>query len=416
MNPNDIARRFGTPAYVYDLAEVRASYRRLRGVLPEARLYYALKANPHPVLVAALADLGCGAEVSSPAELDVAQAAGVPARHCLYTGPAKTPDELRYAMGQAVTWFVGESAVDLRRIEAAAMATAGPVDVAVRLNPVWSGAGASLAMAGGPSQFGIELDQLIAAGAAILPRGVRGLGLHVFLGSNIGRVEDLVAAATVAAEAAIVAARALGRPVDLVDLGGGFPTPYATDQPPVDLTGLSEPLATIAKRLRAEPSFEDATLAFESGRYLVGTAGHLLTRVLDIKRSHGQRVVVVDSGVHHLGGMQGLRRLHTLNPVVDDERERGERATGILAGPLCTPLDRWIDGRALPDVTVGDVIRIPNVGAYGLTASLLGFLSRDAPWEIVVDGDDVVHVSRLVLERYRTPSWHADETTRLGVR
>jgi diaminopimelate decarboxylase len=124
--------------------------------------------------------------------------------------------------------------------------------------------------------------------------------------------------------------------------------------------------------------------------------------VRDVKcSSDGTRFVVLDAGVNHLGGMAALRRLPPAVAVpvaltTEHEDERPAR----LVGPLCTPLDVLNAQALLPErIAIGDMVAIPNVGAYGLTASLLGFLSRELPCEIVVDGTELVESTRQVLTR-----------------
>lgn len=131
-------------------------------------------------------------------------------------------------------------------------------------------------------------------------------------------------------------------------------------------------------------------MVFESGRYLVGTAGTLVTPVLDVKRSRDRDVVVLASGIHHLGGMSGLRRLPPLTPQVVRAAGGSDAAPeldAIVAGPLCTPLDTWARSAKLPALAPGDLVAVPNVGAYGLHASLIGFLGHPLPAEAVVDSD-----------------------------
>ena len=159
-----------------------------------------------------------------------------------------------------------------------------------------------------------------------------------------------------------------------------------------DLGDVTRTLRHVTRR----PEFKGAELWFESGRYLLASAGTLLATVTDVKISRGRTYVLLDTGIHHLAGMSGLRRI--LRPAISLRRvgaEAGDDAQAFdLAGPLCTPLDclaRGLEG-SLPDV--GDVVAIPNVGAYGLTASLVGFLSRPAPTEVVCRGESVLAAYR----------------------
>ncbi|MFE5035966.1 hypothetical protein [Streptomyces sp. NPDC056683] len=156
-------------------------------------------------------------------------------------------------------------------------------------------------------------------------------------------------------------------------------------------------------------------MAFESGRYLTATCGRLLTRVLDVKNSHGQRVVILDAGINHLGGMAGLRRVPPLHPDVVRPDDAAAQSTGprgtdaedaaapdgpaMICGPLCTPLDTWARSHPLPAVVPGDLLAVPNTGAYGLHASLVLFLGHPAPLEIVTEGDRVLRSDRLTFVR-----------------
>lgn len=146
------------------------------------------------------------------------------------------------------------------------------------------------------------------------------------------------------------------------------------------------------------PGWRDGAprIAFESGRHLVGDAGTLLTRVVNVKVSRGRKYVIADAGINTLGGMSGLGRLL---PVAVEAEADGERERASLVGPLCTPGDILGRDIQLPTLDRDDLVTIPNVGAYGPTASLLMFLGRPAPTEVVVRGDEVLSVSRLVHTR-----------------
>jgi diaminopimelate decarboxylase len=140
-------------------------------------------------------------------------------------------------------------------------------------------------------------------------------------------------------------------------------------------------------------------VAFESGRYLTAECGTLHTKVLDVKRSHGRHVLVLESGSNHLGGMSGLRRLAPIVPDLVGPSTQDKMTDAIIAGPLCTPLDTWARTATVADVRPGDTVTVPNVGAYGLYASLIAFLGHPMPVEVVIEGGRVKDVSRLGLRR-----------------
>jgi diaminopimelate decarboxylase len=138
-------------------------------------------------------------------------------------------------------------------------------------------------------------------------------------------------------------------------------------------------------------------LAVESGRYLVGDSGTLLAGVSNVKLSRGRKFVILDAGINTFGGMSGLGRLLPVSVGIEGD-EATERAS--LVGPLCTPGDVLGREITLPVLGPGDLVAIPNTGAYGPTASLLMFLGRPSPAEVLVRSGEVVSVSRI--ERTRS--------------
>jgi diaminopimelate decarboxylase len=135
-----------------------------------------------------------------------------------------------------------------------------------------------------------------------------------------------------------------------------------------------------------------------------------LSTVRDVKRSHGSTFAVLDTGVHHLGGMSGLGRVlaarlepRRIGSTSDGRSQEAAPFDGTLAGPLCTPADILVPSASFESLCAGDVLAIPNVGAYGLTASLLAFLSHPIPIELVVDGTTVTSASHHVMTRRPLP-------------
>jgi len=400
---SEVVARYGTPLYVYRLGEVRAAVRTLRAALPEqVRIYYSLKANPHPAVVAETIRAGLYSEVSSAAELAVALAAGQSADRCLLTGPGKTPEEFDDALARGVRLFSVESGVDLDRLEHAARRHAARVDVVFRLNTVHAaGRSTGLRMTGAPTQFGMAPATARSGIARCDPAGpLRPAGVHLFPASNVPDPEDLIAEFTLSVETVATLLRQTGLPARLVDIGGGFAAPFARPGIRPDYRSLRERLgAVLDERL---PGWRDGRpcVAVESGRYLAGGCGSLFTRVLDVKTSGATTYVVLDAGVNALGGMSGLGRIlvpdvRPVDPVPGTGHTAAEGRVSLV-GPLCTPLDvlSRSAGTGVPEI--GDVLEVPNVGAYGLTASLLGFLSKPVPAEVVLEEDGSVVGARRI--------------------
>jgi diaminopimelate decarboxylase len=248
------------------------------------------------------------------------------------------------------------------------------------------------------SHFGADPAELINGGAARIGklRGAELAGIHIYSGGQIQSDDKLAATFEHAIHVAEEIVEA-GLPLRLLDLGGGFPWPFGTSEAPIDISGLKEKLDRVSadRRLTA-----DAELWFESGRYLIASAGTLLSTVLDVKKAHGGKTyIVLDTGMVHLGGMAGLGRIYravaSIEPL-ENSRSRTIDSADVV-GPTDYALDYVTRDTSVPSLAPGDVVTIPNVGAYGLTASLVAFAGLQPPAEVCCRGTSVVSV-----HRYRT--------------
>ncbi|MBC2874259.1 MULTISPECIES: type III PLP-dependent enzyme domain-containing protein [Streptomyces] len=402
--------RWETPAYLYDLAAVRDAHRRLVGSLPDsAGLLYSLKANAHPAVLGQLAALGCQAEVSSSGELRAAVQAGFAADGILYTGPGKSDGAVIRALKAGVRQFSVDSPHALDQLDRLGRAEGTRVCALLRVNPPVPPAGAGLAMTGGPSQFGVDLSWVLERPWLFESREYADLmGMHLYMGSNLTQVTTLLAMFRYGLDVVRQVETALGRRLHMVDLGGGFGAPYAVHGELPRFDALKSRLDALLKEELSGWQEGERRVVFESGRYLSASCGRLLTSVLDVKHSHGRRVVVLDSGVHHLGGMSGLGKEAQIEPQFQCDQEPHALTGGdgseetIVAGPLCHPLDVWTRNARLPEVAIGDVVTVPNVGAYGLQAALALFHLHPMPLEVVLDGEREITRGRLFLGRGRS--------------
>lgn len=382
----DLMAKHGSPLFAYDLNAVAERAALLQAELPErSRLYYSFKANPLPSIARELRLAGVRAEVTSEGELMAAQRAGFE-EGIVMGGPGKSERVIRSALQKEVRSFSCESFTDAERISKLAQEAGVEVDVMLRVNPSQA-PDARLAMSGVESQFGFDEALLLAPGAAQklkLP-GLNLCGVHVYFGTQVASVAALAKNTQCALETAERVASAVGFPCKVVNAGGGFPWPYASDASGPDLSGLREALDSVWS---ASPLHDSAQLCFESGRYLSAASGTLLTSVLDVKRAGTKTYVVLDTGIHHLGGMSGLGRIPRSSiTLINLTADRNDEIVADVVGPLCSPLDSLARGQKMAAVEVGDVLAVPNVGAYGLTASLLGFLSHETPAEVAYRND-----------------------------
>jgi diaminopimelate decarboxylase len=395
-----LAERFGTPAYFFDLDVVSEGRDWLYAALPPGfDVFYALKANPHPDVARALREgpgRPCRAEISSVGELSVAITAGYDPGEILYTGPGKTDGELDIAIGSGVRMFSVESLTDLQHVGAVAERYGVTAKCLLRINSITGSASTSIRMMGRPSQFGIDSETLPTLMPALKEvRGARVVGAHFFSQSNAKDEASLVGEFAHVLELAAQLEQDLGLPLEFLDIGGGFSSPYAVPGRRAVYDKLPDELSRLLDLHL--PRWRDGSihLAVESGRYLVGSGGTLLCGVVNIKYSRGNKFVILDAGINAVGGLSGIGRL--LPAAVGLEGAGAD--VGSLVGPLCTPGDTLGREISIPELSVGDVVAIPNVGAYGVTASLLSFLGRPAPIEVALRGEEIVSVSRLDYQR-----------------
>jgi diaminopimelate decarboxylase len=382
----DIAAEVGTtPFYAYDRRAISERVAELRTQLPPGlQLHYAMKANPMPAVVAHLVPLVDGLDVASAGELEVALAAGGSARTMSFAGPGKTPRDHERALAAGVTVNI-ESPGELRRFAALAAAAGRRGNAAIRVNPDFELKASGMKMAGGPKQFGIDAEIVPALLAEWPKAALEFVGFHIFSGSQNLSAEAIVESQNKALELAARLAEFAPSPVRSLNIGGGFGIPYFPNDMLLDLAPIGANLrALLEQARRALPSAE---IVIELGRYLVGEAGIYVCRVIDRKVSRGQTFLVTDGGLHHHLAASGnfgqvLRKNY---PVLIGNKVRGAaRETATVVGPLCTPLDLLADRVQMARAEEGDLVVVLQSGAYGLTASPLGFLSHPAPREVLV--------------------------------
>ena len=381
----EIAAQVGrTPFYVYDRGVMSRKVEELRRLLPaEIHLHYAIKANPMPAVVRHMLGLVDGLDVASAAEMQVALDAGADPGTVSFAGPGKTDAELARAAAAGITVNVeSEREVEvLGRIGATAPSRPR---VAVRVNPDFELKTSGMKMSGGPKQFGIDAERVPQVLRRIGELPLDFQGFHIFSGSQNLRPEALIEAQQQTVELALRLAEAVPAPVKLFNMGGGFGIPYFPGEKPLDLAPVAANLQALLPRIRA--GLPEAELVLELGRYFVGEAGVYVCRVVDRKISRGQVFLVTDGGLHHHLAASGnfgqvLRKNY---PVVIANHVQGSgRETASVVGPLCTPLDLLADRMDLAEAREGDLVAVLQSGAYGLTASPLGFLSHPGPAELL---------------------------------
>jgi diaminopimelate decarboxylase len=352
-------------------------------------------------IVAYLGALGLGADVASGGELATALGAGISADRIVMTGPGKRDDELRAAVRAGIRAVTVESLGELGRLERVARNEDRRQPVLLRAAVTEGARLERVRLVGddGAGKFGMDAADLVdAARLAARSEHLELLGLHAFGASNVLDATALMAHAATTARAARELARLSGTTVRIVDAGGGLGIPYEPHEDSLDLVGLGRGLTGIVDGWPDDPLLAEARLLLEPGRFLVGPAGAYLASVVDTKTVDGTSVAILDGGVHHVlrPALVGTEhRVRLLSPST----RRPVPVT--VAGPLCSGLDVLATGAAMAPPSVGDLIAVLDVGAYGFTESMPYFLSHPIPAEVVArDGQ-----AELIRPRLEPAAW-----------
>lgn len=394
-----LAESHGTPLFVYDAGILDRQLALLRSTYPpEFDIAYSIKANPCPAIVRHFVGAGLGLEVASAGEFHQTQRAGCPPERVLFAGPGKTEPELAYVLERGIGEIHVESEREADRVAAIARRLGTSARVALRINPGPDAQGGAMRMGGKPAPFGVDEERIdpvidrLAGDAHVEFRGI-----HLFTGTQILDDAVLVNQYRKGIEIARRVADRIGRALKVVDFGGGLGIPYFSSESPLAMDRLAEGLRALAAEVREDARFRGTRLLIEPGRYLAGEAGVYLARVNDIKESRGKTFLVVDGGMnHHLAASGNLGQVIKRNfPIAIANRLGEAPSTAVdVVGPLCTPLDVLARDATLPEARVGDLVVIFQSGAYGRTASPLGFLSQPSPAEVFVRDGSATLVRR----------------------
>ena len=376
-------------AYVYDLGGMRAHAAAAVAALPDgAELFYAVKANSERPVLEALAGIVAGFEVGSAGEIDRVRAAA-PEAAIVFGGPGKTDAALAAAARAGVAAVHVESLHELRRAQHVAAGLGVTLRVALRVNLAGPLPGATLTMAGRPTQFGIdEPDVPEALALAQQASHVELVGFHFHCLSNHHDAPAHARLVLGYLERAGKWAAGAGIPIGVVNAGGGIGVDYAAIDRPFDWPTFC---GTLAEGLAAPAA--PVRLRFECGRFLTAAWGAYVVEVLDVKANHGACFAVVRGGTHHfrLPASWGHSHPFTVIPVEEWRYPfprpgvRGRPVT--VAGELCSPKDVLARDVAVAELRAGDLLWFHHAGAYGWSISHHDFLHHPHPRCVFLGAD-----------------------------
>lgn len=386
-----LVAHFGTPLYVYSKSAIEAGYHEFAGAFAELDpiIAYSVKANGNLSVLRTLAALGCGADIVSGGELFRALRARVRSDRIVFSGVGKTPVEMAAALEVGIYGFNVESEGELHALSELGRTMHKRVPVAIRINPdirsptphVYTATGHGESKFGIPQSDALRVYRL----AASLP-WIKVKGIDVHIGSQILDPDPYRQALERVLE---LVDQLAGEGIDLryLDLGGGFGIAY--DDPESGNGGIQveDFAAEIVPLLRDR----ELKLVLEPGRYLVGPAGILLTRVLYVKRMGGKTFVITDAGMNDLLRPSHYSSYHAVWP----SREETDRPRGHVdvVGPVCESGDFLALDREMEMPEPGELLAIRTVGAYGFSMAST-YNARPRPAEAMVHGAESCLVRR----------------------
>ncbi len=382
VSAEDLAERFGTPLYVYDLAWIRGRvalfHEAFAGV--DHLLAYSVKANGNLSILRELHALGCGADITSGGELFRAIRAGMSPDRIVFAGVGKTWEEIEAALDHGILAFNVESRAELERIAEVARGLGVRARFGVRVNPDVLAPTPHRYTATGhaATKFGVpwtETRELYAW--ALEQEHLAPVGIDVHIGSQIVDPDPYVRALDRVLELA-GELRQMGVGLEYLDIGGGFGISY-DDGPGLDI-------ALLASRVVPRVAEAGLRLLLEPGRSLVGDAGVLLTRVQYLKRSEEKTFVIVDGGMSELIRPSHYGGYHEIQLVTSPEGRKAQ--TVDVVGPICETGDFLALDRTMEMPAAGDLLAVRTSGAYGF-AMASNYNGRRRPAEVLVDGRDV---------------------------
>jgi diaminopimelate decarboxylase len=382
----DLAMRFGTPLYVYDEEAIRESYSKLLSAFryKSLEILYSCKANSNPWILSILRELGSGLDAVSPWEALLGVRIGFPRNKILFTGISVSDEDMIFVRGELGVIINIDSLSQLERYGRLFPNT----EISIRVNPGFGGGHHRYTVTGGATKFGIGLSQIGRALEIAKKYGLRIAGLHTHLGSGIDDVGLYIKGARILLE---LTAK-LGD-IDFIDIGGGFAIPYRPGEKGIDIYLLGERISELLEDFSKK--YWDITLRIEPGRYIVGKAGVLLTKVVDLKEVEDAEkkklIIGVDTGMNHLVRPALYNAYHEIAPVREANRPR--EVVADIVGNICESGDILGSDRPFPKISEGEILAIFDAGSYGYSMSS-NYNLRPRPAEVLVRGCDTRLIRR----------------------
>ena len=381
-----IAAHYGTPFHIYDEAGIRATGRQLKAAfadIPGFREYYAVKALPNPAILGLMRDLGFGFDCSSETELMLARSLGARGEEIMFTSNNTSPADFAAAAAE------GGCLLNLDDLSLVDKVPQMPELICFRYNPGTRRTGNDIIGKPEEAKYGVSHEQIVEAYRRAMARGAKRFGLHTMLASNELHYSYMVQTASMLLDLVATIGGELGIRFEFINIGGGLGIPYLPDIDPLNIEAMGEEITALFVDFQDRCGYSPA-LFMESGRYMTGPHGALVTRAINRKEIY-RTYVGVDACMSALmrPGMYGAYH-HIEVPA-----RLAEKAveTVDVVGALCENNDKFAVQRPLPRILDGDLVVIHDTGAHG-HAMGFNYNGRMRPQELLLRADGTVALIR----------------------
>jgi len=392
IDANELAEKYKTPLYVIDEQKVRNNYNKLftafSSKYEKLHMCYAAKANTSLAVLKILEDEGSYIDAVSPGEIYLALLAGFTPDRIVFTGNNLTNKELEYAHKTGVTINL-DSISALERLSK--LEDTENKEISIRVNPMVEAGHHEHCITGGPkSKFGIKEEEAVEVYQKAIDLGFKPIGMHSHIGSEILESEPFMLAVESMMDIAGRVHKEVGVDFKFLDFGGGFGIPYEPTENELDLETFTTDIIELFTKKLEEYDMGNPEMYIEPGRFMVGNAEVLLTRINTIKESY-RKFAGVDCGFGTLLRPTMYGSYHHI--VVANKMDDKNTQEIDIAGNLCESGDLFARDRPMPDLEEGDLLAILNAGAYAYSMASQ-YNSRPRPAEVLVNKDEVDVIRR----------------------
>jgi diaminopimelate decarboxylase len=371
-----LAKRYKTPFYCYSLAQLKNNYHTLSNAFKTVKpiICFSVKSNSNLSLLKELKKIGSGADVVSVGELLKATKAGISPKKIVFSGIGKTEEEIRVAIKKGVLLINVESESEVNLINRLSKKISKKISIGLRLNPNVTGKTHQKISTGGKDEkFGLAYNDFIKLSKKIKKMKKLNLqGISVHIGSQITSINPFKKVLSIINKIM----NKIKINFKFIDLGGGMGISYSKKEKQINLRQYAKLVNKFTKN-------KDSKIIFEPGRFIIGNAGILITKIIYIKKSSNKYFVILDAGMNNLMRPALYNAHHQIIPV--KKTNKLFRGKLEFVGPVCESSDKFSTQKIFSQIKEGDYVGLADVGAYGMSLSS-NYNTRPTIAEIMVSG------------------------------